>query len=318
MWGCARPLFSGWGYAARWERSGAHQHHNTHKEIITITKPYSILLAPARFWNTLDESLTSTYSAEHQLFPTGFRGQIKLSLVGSTFSGTINLQVSADGTNWINIPYFRSDTAPLGSLNTDQISLVGSSATQSYVVPGGPFNHFRVVMTRTAGTITASLEGYEHDSPLAVGDSQKVATAIWAEPARTLTDFSAEKLFDLPELTSPYPYTTLTSSVSANVFGSWVEIIADVGVGKRLIAATWSTDLNANQANQVEFGEGASGSEIAITRATKPFIVVGTGAIYPIWSHDFWRSLTDNARLSVRVKDDLAAGKNYFLTVQVA
>ncbi len=94
-------------------------------------------------------------------------GQIKLSLKGSTFSGTIDLQVSADGTSWVNIPYFRSDTAPLGSLNTDQISLVGSSETRSYVVPGGPFSHFRVVMVRTAGTITASLEGYEHDSPLA-------------------------------------------------------------------------------------------------------------------------------------------------------
>ncbi len=142
-----------------------------------------------------------------------------------------------------------------------------------------------------------------------------VATDVWAAAARTLTDFSAEELFDLPELDSTYGNGIPSSGGVGGDFGAWVELVADVGVGKRLIAVPVRQDTATGPANiEVEIGEGANPNEAAITRFSCAFrSTMGENAVVYVW-----RSLTDNARLSVRIRDSDAAARTYVVGTMIA
>lgn len=141
---------------------------------------------------------------------------------------------------------------------------------------------------------------------------------IWAASARTLTDFSAEELFDLPSYTSGYPATALTSSATAHTFGAWVEIAADVGVGKRLIGIVVAfTDTNAS-AWEIELGEGGGGSEAAVALMSGTFVFASAVGEQPGIFYPIWKSLSDNARLSARVKDTEAAGRGFRVVALIA
>lgn len=134
-----------------------------------------------------------------------------------------------------------------------------------------------------------------------------IATDVWEAAARTLTDFSAEELFDLPILDAfvPSGMGFIQSSGTADAFGSWVELVADVGVGKRLIALT--IRMGASTTVEIEVGEGVSGSEVAIARHAGAFNEAA-GFILP-----FWKSLTDNARLALRTRDAESSVKAYYV-----
>ena len=132
-----------------------------------------------------------------------------------------------------------------------------------------------------------------------------LATDVWAAAARTLTDISAEEIFDLPEIDSTYPGKTVTSSATADTFGSWAELVADVGVGKRLLGIVIGLATAATAHVEVEIGEGESGSESAITRGNVSALVMSPAGVGGPIFIPLWRTLTDNARLSARIRDSV-------------
>lgn len=154
---------------------------------------------------------------------------------------------------------------------------------------------------------------------------------IWTAPARTLTNpsgvfndatrtlsaFDAAALFDLPIADSLYGEYKPFSSANPNTFGAWVEISADIGVGKRLAGFVIAPDHDTATAWEVEFGEGALGAETPVARGFGAMRVSTVAGIIPQLYIPLWVKLSDNARLSVRVRDQIASALAYFICPQV-
>ena len=142
---------------------------------------------------------------------------------------------------------------------------------------------------------------------------------VWAASSRTLSAFAAQDLFDLPIIDAQYPGTTVSASASANTFGSWAELVANVGAGKRLIGVVILADVAASTTYwEMEFGEGAAGAEAAVARvegAMQELSGVGRTPAVVFW---LWKSLTSNARLSARVKANRAAAWGFPTVVLIA
>ncbi len=132
-------------------------------------------------------------------------------------------------------------------------------------------------------------------------------TDVWAAAARTLTAFDARTLFALPLTPSYYPAISSTQSATANTFGSWTEISADVGTNRRLVGVLVSMEGNQARSIEVEIGEGAAASEAAVARFSLPFRLTSDVSYPPIVFVPLWRPLTNNARLSVRSRSSFAA-----------
>ena len=145
------------------------------------------------------------------------------------------------------------------------------------------------------------------------------ATDVWAASSRTLSAFAAADLFDLPAVDSQYPGGTVNQSASANTFGSWTQLVANVGAGKRLIGVVVAPDVAATTTPwEMEFGEGAAGAEAAVARVggiTQEVSNVGRTPVLVFW---LWKSLTSGARLSARVKSSQAAAFGFLVAVNIA
>lgn len=145
------------------------------------------------------------------------------------------------------------------------------------------------------------------------------ASEVWAAATRTLTAFNAQSLFDLPALQSVYPAEDITSSAVADAFGDWVQISADIGASRRLvhlIVAQGSSDSIFSI--EVEVGEGGAGNEAAVARIQLVTIAATNVGQLSVWVIPLWKSLTDNARISVRVRDDRAYARTYYAGIGVA
>lgn len=138
---------------------------------------------------------------------------------------------------------------------------------------------------------------------------------VWAETPRTLTDISVEEIVDLPSLDDTYALARPASSGSADTFGAWVEIVADVGTGKRLldVRIVSTAGLTNGDKAQIQLGEGPGASEAAITMFDLPGFGINIS-----FSVSLFRALTDNARLSVRAKDSVAGAVTYPIAVSIA
>lgn len=140
--------------------------------------------------------------------------------------------------------------------------------------------------------------------------SPLAATDVWTAATRTLTAFAAQDLFLYPLYDSIYPVTSPASGAAADTFGAWVQISADVGVGRVLRGITFAKrTATAINSAEVEIGTGAAGVEVAVARAT---VADAGGATVFIYGYiPFDRALADNVRLSVRVRDNNAAALTY-------
>ena len=153
-----------------------------------MTRPYQTNVP---IWDAKAASETLTYEAfkSGAALDPGLAGHIKLQFYFTGFTGTLDFQISPDGTNYHNVPYSRGDTAPIGTLSVAQITLTTETGARIYVIPGGPWRYFRIVMTRSAGTITCWAEAYEHDYFLArrvYTDAEAIA-AVEGEATLDLT-----------------------------------------------------------------------------------------------------------------------------------
>ena len=135
------------------------------------------------------------------------------------------------------------------------------------------------------------------------------AAEVWAQATRTLTDISAEEIFDLPDITVTYPPVNVAS---------WIELVADVGTGKRLVWVSATIVSAANVGFVLELGEGTGSNEsriAAMNGRNRYSSDVGPN----ITVHRMlWRALSDNARLSARAKDDDGGAVTYTIVLGYA
>ena len=143
--------------------------------------------------------------------------------------------------------------------------------------------------------------------------------ALWAHASRTLTAFNAQAIFDLPIMDSVYQGSAIATNVVADTFGSWVEISADVGSGKRLIGAiVFTTTMNPGIYWEIEFGEGAAAAEAAVARVQGLSYRASHAGYLPMVYYPLWKSLSNNARLSARARDNEAVDNGFRVSVLVA
>jgi len=101
-------------------------------------------------------------------------------------------------------------------------------------------------------------------------------------------------------------------SVGTNAFGAWVEYSPDIGTGKKLIGFVFIPTVDAlGRSIEIEIGEGEAGSEVAISRINSVARLDETH--FPLN-----RTITNNARVSLRVRDNIGAVRNYHVVILVA
>ena len=112
-------------------------------------------------------------------------------------------------------------------------------------------------------------------------------------------------------LDSLFPGVIATSSVVENTFGSWVELYANVGLSKTLYYVVITTANVVGTEWELEIAEGAEGAETVIIRVGGRYFYITNVGELPPSIFPMARTLTNNARLSARIRDDAAVAFNY-------
>lgn len=141
-------------------------------------------------------------------------------------------------------------------------------------------------------------------------------SGVWSDATRVLTAFAAQDLFIYPAKDTGYNSGLAASSATADAFGAWVQLVADVGVGRVLMGLVIKPAPGAaeNLRAEVEIGEGGAGSEARIDSVAFPYSVAGQVAPFYV---PFLRSLTNNARLTARVRNQEAVAQNFNVATQL-
>ena len=102
-----------------------------------------------------------------------------------------------------------------------------------------------------------------------------------------------------------------------DTFGSWVEYSADIGSSKKLLGIyiqNGPANLAAAENFELEIGEGAAASEAAVSRVGGWGQTAEKGYVFTPLN----RTLTNNARISLRVRDSEAGANNFAVYILVA
>jgi len=123
---------------------------------------------------------------------------------------------------------------------------------------------------------------------------------------------------DIPDVLYDSTYInggTLTiASAGTNAFGAWVEYSADIGTGKKLVGFIFIPTADAlGRSIEIEIGEGAVSSEVAISRINSVGGLKETRTHFPLN-----RTITNNARVSLRVRDNIGQALSYHVVILVA
>ncbi len=123
---------------------------------------------------------------------------------------------------------------------------------------------------------------------------------------------------DIPDVLydSTYiPAGNLTiASAGTNAFGAWVEYSADIGTGKKLVGFVYIPANDAlDRPVEIEIGEGAVASEVAVCRINSVGGLEETRTHFPLN-----RTITDNARVSLRARDNVGQALSYHVVILVA
>jgi len=126
---------------------------------------------------------------------------------------------------------------------------------------------------------------------------------------------------DIPDVLYDSTYTTTiiapVSSATVDTFGSWLLYSADIGTGKKLLGIYIQNGggaLAALNNFEMEIGEGAVASESAVSRIGGWGQTSEKGYVFTPLN----RTLTDNARISLRVRDSESGANNYVVYILVA
>ena len=153
-------------------------------------------------------------------------------------------------------------------------------------------------------------------SAVPVGTATNVLTSNGAGQAPT---FQAAGGGGLPDVLYDSTYvaglgTSVTASATIDTFGSWVQISADIGTGKKLVGLTIKAGSGgaAAASYEIEVSEGAVSSEVAVSR------ISGHYASLEPMEFDLNRTLADNARIAVRVREGNTNANTWKIGILVA
>ncbi len=126
---------------------------------------------------------------------------------------------------------------------------------------------------------------------------------------------------DIPDVLYDSTYTTTiiapASSATIDTFGSWLQYSADIGTGKKLLGIyiqRGGATLAVLNNFEMEIGEGAVSSEVAVSRVGGWGQTADNGYVFTPLN----RTLTNNARISLRVRDSESAVNNFAVYILVA
>lgn len=138
-----------------------------------------------------------------------------------------------------------------------------------------------------------------------------VQTAVQAVVQAAAGDDIPDVLYDSTYL--PGGNLTIVSA-GTNAFGAWVEYSADIGIGKKLVGFVYiPADDALDRPVEIEIGEGAAGSEVAVCRINSVGGLEETRTHFPLN-----RTITDSSRVSLRVRDNIGVAKSYHVVILVA
>lgn len=126
-----------------------------------------------------------------------------------------------------------------------------------------------------------------------------------------------ENFVDYSLPVSHYPVTVVSASGTADVFGDWVELIADVGVSKQLRDVIVTPTHAWQASNQIEIGVGEDGSETAIYRFTFRLYLRSDAGWFQALRIPVGKMLAANARLSARARIDMDGDASFYISVIV-
>ena len=119
--------------------------------------------------------------------------------------------------------------------------------------------------------------------------------------------------FDFSTSLAQYPNDNIgviaSSSVTADTFGAWVVLSADIG-SEDIYLEYLSTSIERSIKSQYQIGVGAGGSEVVITdNSYETIINQETKALHPQGKV----KVQAGSRLAVRVKDEDAIVRNHLI-----
>lgn len=147
--------------------------------------------------------------------------------------------------------------------------------------------------------------------------AQQVAYTVQREDAiySAVTALPSPALPIVPGGPSAYPGALVSTSSTANQFGSWVQLYASAS-GKLILIGVSQSSTSATTLSELEIGFGPSGSEVTTlavpvhTRLSTGGVEVGTLAVYiPVLL-----TVPADTRISVRMRTTVAAAITFVVT----
>jgi len=148
-------------------------------------------------------------------------------------------------------------------------------------------------------------------SAVPVGTATNVLTSNGAGQAPTFQTAGGggdipDVLYDDTYVSGEFSITTAT----LNVFTSWTQYSANIGSGKKIIGLTIDNNQNQRENISLEISEGASASEVAISRLC---VLTHGVTFFPLN-----RTITNNSRIAIRIKSGRTAAVVFTLNLMVA
>ena len=148
-------------------------------------------------------------------------------------------------------------------------------------------------------------------SAVPVGTATNVLTSNGAGQAPTFQTAGGggdipDVLYDDTYVSGEFSITTAT----LNVFTSWTQYSANIGSGKKIIGLTIDNNQNQRENISLEISEGASASEVAISRLC---VLTHGVTFFPLN-----RTITNNSRIAIRIKSARTASVVFTLNLMVA
>jgi len=148
-------------------------------------------------------------------------------------------------------------------------------------------------------------------SAVPVGTATNVLTSNGAGQAPTFQTAGGggdipDVLYDDTYVSGEFSITTAT----LNVFTSWTQYSANIGSGKKIIGLTIDNNQNQRENISLEISEGASASEVTISRLC---VLTHGVTFFPLN-----RTITNNSRIAIRIKSARTASVVFTLNLMVA
>ena len=243
----------------------------------------------------------------------------KIQLLDNASSPTVNGELVRNGTT---LEYHNGTSSQPISFTTETETLTNKTLTSPILTTPALGTPASGVLTNATGLpLTGLANGTDGElitwnssgvaSAVPVGTATNVLTSNGAGQAPTFQTAGGggdipDVLYDDTYVSGEFSITTAT----LNVFTSWTQYSANIGSGKKIIGLTIDNNQNQRENISLEISEGASASEVAISRLC---VLTHGVTFFPLN-----RTITNNSRIAIRIKSGRTAAVVFTLNLMVA